>query len=112
MEIEALRKVPLFAHLSDEQLNCVVEQGTDFWLESGTQIAQQGDPPDGFYIILEGQTQWTRNVAGEKVPVVILQAGEMFAELILILDEPYPTSGVALTAVHLFKLAPEAFWQC
>ncbi|MGC1395736.1 MAG: cyclic nucleotide-binding domain-containing protein [Coleofasciculaceae cyanobacterium] len=81
-------------------------------MESGTQIAQQGDPPDGFYIILEGQTQWTRNVAGEKVPVVILQAGEMFAELILILDEPYPTSGVALTAVHLFKLAPEAFWQC
>lgn len=111
MEIEALRKVPLFTHLSDDQLHCVVEQGTDFWLESGTQIAQQGDPPDGFYIILEGQTQWTRNVAGEKVPVIILQAGEMFAELILILDEPYPTSGLAITAVHLFKLVPEAFWR-
>jgi signal transduction histidine kinase len=111
MEIETLRQVPLFAHLSDQQLQCVVAQGTDFWLQPGTQIAHQGDPPDGFYIILEGQTQWTRNVAGETVPVVILQAGDVFAELILILDQPYPTSGRALTAVHLFKLVPEAFWR-
>ncbi|HEY9891748.1 MAG TPA: ATP-binding protein [Candidatus Sericytochromatia bacterium] len=111
MHIDALRKVPLFAHLSDDQLQCVVEHGTDVWLELGTQIAHQGDSPDGFYIILEGQTEWTRNVGGETVPVIILQAGDVFAELILILDEPYPTSGRALTAVHLYKLAPDEFWR-
>lgn len=111
MEVATLRQVPLFAHLSDAQLQCVVDCGTDVWLEAGTQIATQGDPADGFYIIIEGQTQWTRNVAGETVPVVILQAGDVFAELILILDQPYPTSGRALTKVHLYKLVPEAFWR-
>ncbi|HCF26638.1 MAG TPA: ATPase, partial [Cyanobacteria bacterium UBA11049] len=30
---------------------------------------------------------------------------------ILLLDEPYPTSGQALTLVHLYKLTPDAFWQ-
>jgi len=29
----------------------------------GTLIAKQGDPPDGFYIILAGKTEWTRKVA-------------------------------------------------
>lgn len=111
MQIEPLRRVPLFANLSDEQLQCVAGLGTEIRLDCGTQIANQGDPPDGFYIILEGQTEWTRNVGGEVVPAVTLGAGEVFAELILLLDAPYPTSGRALTDVRLYKLAPDDFWK-
>lgn len=108
---EALRQVPLFAQLPDEQLQWLSEQGTEVWLESGAQIAKQGNPPDGFYIILEGETEWTRTVQGQSAHAVTLEAGEVFAELILLLDEPYPTSGRALTKVHLYKLTPDAFWQ-
>ena len=111
MQIGQLRQVPLFAHLDDLQLQCLANQGKEIWLDADTQIAQQGDPPDGFYIILEGQTEWTRNVEGEIVPVVILKAGDIFAELILLLDEPYPTSGRAITAVNLYKLTPDEFWK-
>ncbi len=111
MQIDTLRRVPLFSNLSDEQLQCIAGLGTEISLDRGTQIAQQGDPPDGFYIILEGQTEWTRNVGGEVVPAVTLGAGEVFAELILLIDEPYPTSGKALTAVTLYKLTPDDFWK-
>ncbi|HCF26639.1 MAG TPA: ATPase, partial [Cyanobacteria bacterium UBA11049] len=55
---EALRQAPLFAHLSDRQLQCISELGTEIWLQPGEQIARQGDPPDGFYVILEGKTEW------------------------------------------------------
>jgi len=108
---EALHQVPLFAHLPDDQLQCLSELGTEIWLQPGTQIAKQGDPPDGFYIILEGKTEWTRTVEGQSAHAVTLGAGDVFAELILLLDEPYPTSGRALTPVHLYKLTPTAFWQ-
>jgi signal transduction histidine kinase len=111
MQINPLRQIPLFSTLSDEQLQCIVELGTEMRLDRGTQIANQGDPPDGFYIILEGQTEWTRNVGGEVVPAVTLGAGEVFAELILLLDAPYPTSGRALTDVQLYKLTPDDFWK-
>ena len=111
MQIDPLRRVPLFSNLSDEQLQCIAGLGTEIKLDRGTQIANQGDPPDGFYIILEGQTEWTRNVGGEIVPAVTLDAGEVFAELILLLDEPYPTSGRALTDVQLYKLSPDDFWK-
>ena len=110
MQIDALRRVPLFSTLSDEQLQCITGLGTEIQLAPGTQIAQQGDPPDGFYIILAGQTEWTRNVGGEVVPAVTLGEGEVFAELILLLDEPYPTSGRALTEVQLYRLTPDDFW--
>ena len=111
MLIEALRQVPLFGQLSQEQLQWLSEQGTEVWLQPGEQIARQGDPPDGFYIILKGQTEWTRTVEGQSVYAVTLEAGDVFAELILLLDEPYPTSGRALTAVNLYKLSPDAFWE-
>ena len=111
MQIDRLRRVPLFSSLSDEQLQCIAGLGTEMRLDRGTQIAQQGDPPDGFYIILEGQTAWTRKVNGEDIPAVTLGTGEMFAELILLLDEPYPTSGQALTDVQLYKLTPDDFWK-
>lgn len=111
MQVDILRRSPLLSTLSDEQLQCIAELGTEIRLDRGTQIANQGDPPDGFYIILEGQTEWTRNVSGEIVPAMTLGAGEVFAELILLLDEPYPTSGKAVTAVTLYKLTPEDFWK-
>ena len=111
MKIDTLRRSPLFSNLSDEQLHCIAGLGTEVKLNRGTQIANQGDPPDGFYIILEGQTEWTRNVGGEVVPAVTLGTGEVFAELILLLDEPYPTSGRALTDVQLYKLTPNDFWK-
>lgn len=108
---EALRKVPLLTQLPDEQLQWLSEQGTEVWLEPGTQIAKQNDQPDGFYIILAGETEWSRTVVGQEAHAVTLRAGDVFAELILLLDEPYPTSGHALTQVHLYKLSPENFWE-
>ena len=111
MDTERLRQVPLFATLSDDQLQCVATLGTEIKCEAGAQLASQGDPPDGFYIILDGQTEWYRNIEGDAVSAVRLGAGDVFAELILLLDEPYPTSGRALTAVELYKLTPDEFWK-
>lgn len=108
---DALRQVPLLVQLREEQLQWLALQGTDLWLQPGDRIATQGDPPDGFYIILEGQTEWRKQVGQQEVYAIALSAGTIFAELILLLDAPYPTSGYALTAVRLFKLKPDAFWN-
>lgn len=108
--LDTLGQVPLFAHLPNEQLQWLSEQGTEIQLRKGELIACQGDPPDGFYIILDGKTEWTRKVGQQEVHVVNLEAGTVFAELILLLDQPYPTSGRALTAVRLYKLTKDAFF--
>lgn len=106
-----LKQIPLFSHLEDAQLQCIADKGKTVQLPAGTLIAQQGDPPDGFYIILEGKTEWTRQVGEQAAHAVTLVAGDVFAELILLLNEPYPTTGRTLTEVVLYKLEPDEFWD-
>jgi signal transduction histidine kinase len=108
---DTLRRVPLFKGLSEDKLAWISDHGQEIRLEPGTKIASQGDPPDGFYIILEGETGWTRNVGGKNVYVVSLKEGSIFAELIMVLDAPYPTTGHAVSPVRLLKLDASAYWE-
>ena len=84
----SLGRAPLFAHLPPEKLGWISSKGEEVFVPGGAVIAQQGDPPDGFYVVLEGETGWTRNVAGQEAFVVALGEGSVFAELILLLDAP------------------------
>ena len=108
---EALSRVPLFSGLPEDKLAWILVHGEEIRLGAGTRIAAQGDPPDGFYVVLEGETEWTRKVGGEEVFLVNLGEGSVFAELILVLDAPYPTTGCAVTDVRLFKLDVPTFWE-
>ena len=91
--LDCLRTVPLFQGLSDDKLAWISEHADKMKLDAGSAIARQGDPPDGFYVVMDGETQWTRRVGPEDVFVVTLGEGSMFAELIMVLDAPYPMTG-------------------
>lgn len=106
-----LRRAELFRDLDDDKLGWVVDHGEELRLEKGATIAREGDPPDGFYVVLEGETEWRRRVGQEDVYVVTLGGGSIFAELILLLDRPYPTTGRATSAVRLYRIGAPAFWE-
>ena len=108
---ETLGRVPLFSHLPEEQISWIASHGEEVRLPAGAVIAREGDPPDGFYVVLEGETEWTRKVGGQDVFVIDLGEGSIFAELIMVLDAPYPTTGRAGTDVRLLKLNAEDFWE-
>jgi signal transduction histidine kinase len=109
--LDCLRSVPLFRELPDEKLAWIHDHSKEVRLDAGTLIARQGDPPDGFYVIMEGETEWTRRVGQEDVFVDTLGEGMIFAELIMVLDAPYPTTGHAVTDVGLLKLDVPSFWE-
>jgi signal transduction histidine kinase len=109
--LDCLRSVPLFRELPDEKLAWIHDHSEEVRLDAGTLIARQGDLPDGFYVIMEGETEWTRRVGQEDVFVVTLGEGMIFAELIMVLDAPYPTTGHAVTDVGLLKLDVPSFWE-
>jgi signal transduction histidine kinase len=109
--VDTLRRVPLFSKLPEDKLAWIAGQGEEIRLEPRTTIATQGDPPDALYVVLEGQIEWTRKVGDQEVFVEKLGNGSIFAELLLILDAPYPTTGRAITQVRLFKLDVPSFWE-
>ena len=105
-----LRSADVFADLSEERLAWLAGLGEVAELPAGTVLARQGDPADAFWVILDGRVRWTRRVGGREVHAVTLGPGEVFAELILILGAPYPTTGTTVEATTLVRFAPEAFW--
>jgi signal transduction histidine kinase len=109
--LDCLRSVPLFRQLPDEKLAWIHDHAEEVRLDEGAVIARQGDSPDGFYIVMEGETEWTRRVGQEDVYVVTLGEGAIFAELIMVLDAPYPTTGHAVTDVGLLRLDVPSFWE-
>ena len=109
--LDCLRGVPLFAGLSDDRLAWIAEHGEEVRLGAGEVVAHQGDPPNGFYVVIEGETEWTRRVGGEEIFVVTLGEGDIFAELIMVLDAPYPTTGRATVETKLLKLDRASFWE-
>jgi len=109
--LDCLRSVPLFNQLPDEKLAWIRDHAEEIRLDAGALIARQGDPPDGFYVVMEGETEWTRRVGQEDVFVVTLGEGTIFAELIMVLDAPYPTTGHAITDVGLLRLDVSSFWE-
>ena len=109
--LDCLRGVPLFQGLPDDRLAWIAEHGEEVRLGARDVIARQGDPPGGFYVVIEGQTEWTRRVGGEEIFVVTLGEGSIFAELIMVVDAPYPTTGRATTETKLLKLDKASFWE-
>jgi signal transduction histidine kinase len=98
MITETLRQIPLFAGLTEEQLQ-YVQQGNEIRLRPGEYVKRAGEPPEGFYIVIEGQVEWTSRVGQQDVYVLTLADGEFWGHELLLTDNPYPVSGRALNEV-------------
>jgi signal transduction histidine kinase len=107
---EVLRRVSLFEELSDEQF-ASVERGRELLLRKGDYIKRAGDPPDGFYVVIEGRIEWMSRVRGQDFFVQSLTAGEFWGHEPLLTGRPYPVSGRAVTDVRLYVLETDDFWR-
>ncbi|MDQ6709635.1 MAG: aminotransferase class V-fold PLP-dependent enzyme [Candidatus Dormibacteraeota bacterium] len=73
----AVRAVPLFASLTDEQLDRVVASARVVSVSSGTAIVERWDYGRDFFILLEG----TADVRREDVRLATIGPGDFFGEL-------------------------------
>ena len=62
-----LHGVPAFADLPDDQISWFLAHATEVHLAAGEVYAQQGDPADSMFVILEGQFQWRGEIGGDTV---------------------------------------------
>lgn len=110
LPLETLRNVALFAGLSDEQLNCDIIGETKEY-PSGSMMWQEGDPARQFVVVLEGTLQIYRIVRGQRLLINKFTPGMTGGEVPLLAGTPHPGNAVALTAVKLFVIYEEEFWE-
>jgi CRP/FNR family transcriptional regulator, cyclic AMP receptor protein len=95
--VEALKNVPFFAKLSDEEVRELAEKLVPRRFGNGQVIFHLGDPGGLLYIIISGKVKISNSTPdGQEALLAILGAGDFFGELALLDDAPRSATAEAL----------------
>jgi CRP-like cAMP-binding protein len=105
VDIDVVRKAPLFAALDDEAARALMESMTSSHLERGDILFREGDQGDRIYVIGEGKIKLGRtSVDGRENLLAVLGPGEMFGELSLFDPGPRTATATAIAETQLIAL--------
>ncbi|MBW2382278.1 MAG: cyclic nucleotide-binding domain-containing protein [Deltaproteobacteria bacterium] len=106
----ALQRVPLFTHLSLEQLEVINRLLQEVHFLAGEVIVREGEPGGDLYILVEGEVTYYkswRSVGEQKLSS--MQPVGYFGEMSVLDDEPRSVTVIASRDARLLVLAGERF---
>lgn len=104
LEIEALRSVPFFAALEQEDLENVLSAGRAASFDAGEPIVKRGDRGDAMYVIVSGRARV--DVGGRYHD---LRPGDFFGEMALITQKSRAATVSAEERVEALMITAEDF---
>ena len=108
-----LRNVPLFAALTESQLEVLTSVVSRKSFPRSTTIIAAGDMTDSLYVIISGRLKvMMSDDEGREVILAILGPNEFFGEMGLLDDHPRSASVVAIEPCELLSLAKRDFKKC
>ena len=108
VDIDIVRKAPLFAALDDEAARALMTSMTSSRLERGDVLFREGDQGNRLYVIGEGKIKLgLTSVDGRENLLAILGPGEMFGELSLLDPGPRTATATAVAETQLIALGNE-----
>ncbi|MEK7285059.1 MAG: Crp/Fnr family transcriptional regulator [Chloroflexota bacterium] len=108
--VERLRRLPLFARLSGEELGELAERTRSRTYRRGEVIFRKDDPGTHLYLVLEGAVKIALpGEHGQEALVAIMRPGEFFGELALFDRSPRSASALALEDARAAVLAGADF---
>jgi CRP-like cAMP-binding protein len=109
--IEALKRSHLFSSLTDLQLDRVYRHSRIVELEDGQLLFSQGEDVVCFYLVLSGKIKLYRvSPDGQEKIIEIVPSGEVFAEALMFMDQPYyPVSAAALSNTVVLGIEAKDF---
>jgi NTE family protein len=104
-----LKRIPLFAGLSPEDLGKIAARLQPLSLPKGATLFREGDDPDAMYLVVSGQGRRLRTLDGRETVVAFIGRGEVAGETGLLTGIPR-TSTVRLDATsEILKLPRKDF---
>ena len=105
-----LRKLPLFARLSDEELGDLAARIRQRAYKRGEVIFRKDDPGTHLFLVLEGAVKISLpGEFGQEALVAIMRPGEFFGELALFDRSPRSAGATALEDTRAALLASDDF---
>jgi signal transduction histidine kinase len=99
-----LRRTPLFAELSEEDLDGVIDDARPVELAAGDVLAVQGEPGDALFVIEAGELQVVKRSGTTDVPIAVVGPGEIVGEMSIFEAQPRNASVRALTPARVIRI--------
>jgi CRP/FNR family transcriptional regulator, dissimilatory nitrate respiration regulator len=107
--IDDLRRAPLFAEISEEQLGRLAGIARSVTLPNGVSVFSQGDRADAFYLLSAGAVKVAKMLLdGRSATIRYVSPGDTFGESVLF-NDTYPSSTETLAPSRLCRFDTAAF---
>jgi signal transduction histidine kinase len=101
--LDAIRAIPLFARLPQDELDELLSQSRVITLPAGEYLFHDGDAPTGFYVILEGELEISKVIGGQTIVLAKEQPGSFVGEIALLTGQARTASGRATVETQLLE---------
>ncbi len=106
--VEFLKRLPLFAHLSNNELEALANDFTVRRFQQGEAIFFEGDSSQALYLIEAGRVRiYVQDENGQETSVIFFSAGDIFGELSAIDGMPRSASARATEETVVYTLNRE-----
>lgn len=108
--ISILKTSSIFSSLNEKELNELASLFNEHKTVANENIFWEGDPSEWFYIIARGQIKVTKlSSQGKEMIIAFFGSGEMFGEVAVFEDKPYPASAQAVPETVLLGIRKTDF---
>src|SRR5918993_3794655 len=90
--LDELRQIPLFADLSEEDLERLYRMAETVSIPAGQLVLREGDAGDSLYVVLEGELEVTKLQSSHDVLLALYEPGQFFGEMALLEQVPRSAS--------------------
>ncbi|MBA3490956.1 MAG: cyclic nucleotide-binding domain-containing protein [Rubrobacteraceae bacterium] len=107
--LDELRQIPLFADLSEEDLERLYRMAETVSIPTGQLVLREGDPGDSLYVVLEGELEVTKRQGSQDVLLALYDPGQFFGEMALLEQAPRSASVRTVQESRLLVISQAAF---
>ncbi len=109
-KVQILRFSSIFSSLNDDELGELADFAIERSFMPDEFIFWEGDTPEWFYIVAEGQVKVLKHASsGKEFIIAFFNPGEMFGEVAVFENRPYPASAQAVTETKVVGIEKEKF---
>src|SRR5215203_1136092 len=107
--LDELRKIPLFADLSEEDLERLYQMAETVSFPAGQLVLREGDQGDSLFVVLTGELEVTKRQGSQDILLALYKPGQFFGEMALLEQAPRSASVRTLQESRLLVISQAAF---
>jgi signal transduction histidine kinase len=107
--LDELRKIPLFADLSEEDLERLYRMAETVSFPAGQLVLREGDQGDSLFVVLTGELEVTKRQGSQDILLALYKPGQFFGEMALLEQAPRSASVRTLQESRLLVISQAAF---